>query len=516
MTPRSNPKGRRAGVTLIELLIVSLVVLIVSALGMTAAAPALKSRGLREGARILEVMINRGRNRALQTGRAAGIWIDREPGLPEGAATISLCEVPDIYGGDFPNSGVSAIREPFIGTEGTRPGPQEYLLIVEPHLIPGPIPSSPGDNASTANLKFQNIMNGLRNVEHWGSADPAIQQVVRPGDQIQFNFIGPRFVLQSSDTCRLSIPGDVRNRYGGSPKFFYGKVMPAQDSGGNYTFNANGFYNYGAKHNGAPEVDGHVYFANASRNLPTEDVVYSSVPARYRLFRQPVKSAGGAVSMPEGTIIDLNYSGSRKLSFNPRLDPSYNDPTSTIYDLRGRPPSPFSGISWNVQAGEYMAPPQFPEDDSPIVIVFSAEGTVDRVYTRFWNPWVVRGSVKGSWEWSVDRVFEPIHFLIGKRQKLPTPTAFSGHPDKANWCDPEALWVSIIPNSGFIGVSENALVPYDLMLFGLRGGEDINRPNDAFYSMTPDPTIRLRTNGLDHMGYGARRIANMLQVMGGR
>ena len=49
---------------------------------LTVAAPALESRRIREAARLVEVAINRSRNRALQNGRAAGIWIERMTNLP--------------------------------------------------------------------------------------------------------------------------------------------------------------------------------------------------------------------------------------------------------------------------------------------------------------------------------------------------------------------------------------------------------------------------------------------------
>jgi hypothetical protein len=85
------------------------------------------------------------------------------------------------------------------------------------------------------------------------------------------------------------------------------------------------------------------------------------------------------------------------------------------------------------------------------------------------------------------------------------------------------LWVSISPNSGFIGTAENALVPFDVMVTGFRAGITHNNNDKAtfenqfnimLYSM--NPAQRQLAHGLDHMGYGARRIANTVQIMGGR
>src|SRR5438128_656045 len=94
-------RGSKAGVSLLELLVVMVVVLAISTVTMRAMAPAFSGRKLREGARMVNVFINAARNRAIQTGRPAGLWIDRLDGRAEAAVALSYAQVAEPYTGDF-------------------------------------------------------------------------------------------------------------------------------------------------------------------------------------------------------------------------------------------------------------------------------------------------------------------------------------------------------------------------------------------------------------------------------
>ena len=69
------------------------------------------------------------------------------------------------------------------------------------------------------------------------------------------------------------------------------------------------------------------------------------------------------------------------------------------------------------------------------MILFSPNGSVDRVYLN-----------SGATE-----VTQPIFLLVGKREKIPTPTKIVGNLDTyANYEDLTNLWVVINPQTGMV------------------------------------------------------------------
>ena len=92
------------GVTLVEMLIVMVIVLSLTAMTVPVMAPMLSQRKTREAARMVSVFINGARNRALQLGRPYGIMLERIPGMEQGCVTLSYAEVPDPYCGMYVNS----------------------------------------------------------------------------------------------------------------------------------------------------------------------------------------------------------------------------------------------------------------------------------------------------------------------------------------------------------------------------------------------------------------------------
>ena len=480
--------GRARGVTLLELLVVMLIVLVVSAMTMTVTAPALQSRKIREAARTVEVIINKARNRALQTGRPAGIWIDRMPNLAEGAVSISLAEVPEAFTGDFTGSTVTIEMQGYGTTNpNTAPGYPEYIAVLKP---------AP---------------------DQWGTSDPTKQQAIRAGDQIQLGGIGPQYVINSSSTHQYGV--DIANR-NNTPIFYIARYLRAYDRYGNPVLDSNGFYRHAWYRNGGGYGVSFSFIDDGDTTVSPVIPAYSA-PYSYRISRQPIKSAGGSVVLPSGTVIDLNYSGTKRLNFHPRLHKDYTDTTFNEQNLYGRPPNQYTGLDWFWTTAPTAAQPaQWPTDTSPVIIMFGSDGTVERMYTRTWEGTVRRDTNQtGSWEWRTTRVNEMIFLLVGKREKLPTPTLFDDHLN-ANWTDPENLWVTINASTGFIGTAQNAAVRGDLQVTGLRGhnntyGNATVPPSESIYT---DATVARIPffSGLDHVGYGARRIAISQQIMGGK
>jgi type II secretory pathway pseudopilin PulG len=100
---------RRQGVTLIELLIVILVMLMITAVTLPAISPALEGRKIREGARILEVFLNSARNRAVAENKVVGVLVEPDENEPSQCISLSLVEQPDPWSGDFQDSRIAIL-----------------------------------------------------------------------------------------------------------------------------------------------------------------------------------------------------------------------------------------------------------------------------------------------------------------------------------------------------------------------------------------------------------------------
>lgn len=155
----------------------------------------------------------------------------------------------------------------------------------------------------------------------------------------------------------------------------------------------------------------------------------------FQIIRQPVKSGAGSVQLPEGSVVDLFASGAGKSFF--AFDPS--------------------------------------NDVNPVMVVFNPSGGVEKLYRTSFTTNLVTGA----------KTRDPIHFLIGRREKVPFDPGPQPGEHVDNWHDPANLWVSIEPITGSIITSENVEV---------------------------DPTITNRFIGVPI----ARRIAAQGQTMGGR
>jgi hypothetical protein len=141
-------------------------------------------------------------------------------------------------------------------------------------------------------------------------------------------------------------------------------------------------------------------------------------------------------------LVDLNFSGITSgitsnpgIPFNPRAEPAQNQTASVLRN-------PYWGDS------------VYPNDTTPVVIVFSPGGQVERVYSH------LRDNV-GNWYWHPTEAFGPIYLLVGDREHV-TPDAFRLSQSsvqnrdiqlKKNWLNLDALWVRITPNTGNITVS---------------------------------------------------------------
>jgi len=139
---------------------------------------------------------------------------------------------------------------------------------------------------------------------------------------------------------------------------------------------------------------------------------YANYGMTYQVFRQPHPSAAGGMQMPGSLVLDLEASGVGSETF-------------------------------------FSPPPAEPE--SSIIVLFAANGAVDRVWYS--------GTGAGQ------PVTENIFLLIGQSDRVPVSTGQSafGLPFNANdeaelpnWADLGNLWITINAQSGLVATYENA------------------------------------------------------------
>lgn len=112
LLPMRRRRRRSTGLTLVELLVVVTIAVLLVATSVPLMKPALQSGKLREASRQLSVFVQVARTRAIESGRAAGIWIERNaPGSNEGYL-VFLAESPLPYQGDFVGARATAFVPP--------------------------------------------------------------------------------------------------------------------------------------------------------------------------------------------------------------------------------------------------------------------------------------------------------------------------------------------------------------------------------------------------------------------
>jgi len=404
--------GLRRGATLLELLAVVLILLMITAMTIPVVAPAVSGRRMREGARMVSTFLNAARSRAIETGRAAGVWLERTPGVSEICENLYMADIPQPYSGDFLDSTVelTLIDEKGVPWEsGVFPGEQDYWNIVIPR---------------TRTMFL---------ADAWSAPNPAVQTLVREGDLIQFEGYDRKYPLKIVD-ININAP-----TFSGSSWWYFIRGRNASSPTGGYSKarHRNGRWSIGWW-----DADGNrTSWYNTIRTSETPGN-FGRAGIRYKIFRQPQRLLAGSMRLPRNIVIDLNYSsmtnGGRDagIPFHPRRDPG--DTAST--------PNPYWGHAI------------YPNDDTPIIITFSAGGHVEKVYRQ-------SRQTGNHWAWEGDDPTGPVYLLIGDREHITPDVYLKSQIDDAinsgnlkiefekNWLNLEALWIRITPNGGTVSTS---------------------------------------------------------------
>lgn len=259
----------RRGVTLIELLIVVLIMVMITAIAVPVVRPALNGRRQREAARMVDTFINGARNRAALTGRPTGIRIERFAGAPELAMALSYVEVPAPYAGDFVDSTIQ------IGLNGRVIG--------------------------------------------FPQGDSAWQGLLRPGDVIQLDYQGSAYRLYNGEPYLDSNangqhdPGEPYYDTDGST-LYTPNGAPINNTG----LNSTGYFQADPSTSvWTLGYDDEIWLASllSSWSPPPPPQLRPRAPTitpgayPFRIHRQPVATAAGSLELPESTAIDLVWSG---------------------------------------------------------------------------------------------------------------------------------------------------------------------------------------------------------------
>lgn len=423
---------RRRGFSLLELMVVVFILLTVTAISLPLVVPAMSGRQVREGARMLNTFINAARNRAIETGRPAGVWIERLPGLREAAANIYYAEIPPVYSGDYLDSSVELFTVNGVPTSGT--GTMSGNIFT-------------WERTDTSCKDYWNIVvprsRTMFNTDIWSSPDPLDQQVVREGDLIQIEGSDKRIPLK---TVRINIAGATSASTSNLWWYIYRGRNCSSSTGpdGAYT--------------NERELTGEWVIRWFDRNIPvswsairsTTTVPFNSnvTGLKYKIYRQPIKLQAGSIKLPDGVVIDLNFSSITNgnnsdsgMPFHARCDTSNASAVGV----------PFWG------------PAIYPQDETPIILVFSPGGHVERLYFRMTENLLGNVTTAGrQWLWGGMEPFGQIFFLVGKIEKVLPDEHYMLAEDattnfnkqiKKNWLDPENFWVSVNPQTGFISTA---------------------------------------------------------------
>lgn len=402
--PPELTRFSRRGATLLELLTVIVVLMMITSATIPVVAPHAEGRRIREGARMLSTFINAGRTRAIETGRPAGIWIERMPNLPEAAVMVYLAEIPPVYSGDFLDSKVECcvIGKQTQTTTWPTPNNQEYYNIVIPRnrtAYQTDVWSSPPNDPMSVGT----------------------HQLVRAGDLIRFEDIDRYYNLNVVNN--FTVPNSNQTSW-----WYIAKGINADSPTAAYNNDIDLYGRYEISWFSSPSGGSMSWYS--IQRTTSNPFKFTSPGLRYQIFRQPVRLQAGSIRMPEGVVIDLNFSSVTNgnitdvgVPFHPRNGKRADDPKER---------SLFNGNAF------------YPEDTTPIVFVFSPDGRMQRLFRQ-------KEDSGDRWGWGSTEPFGNVFLLVGERRcVIPHETATTyAEQVKKNWMNPSALWVRVNCQTGF-------------------------------------------------------------------
>jgi type II secretory pathway pseudopilin PulG len=550
---RSVPATNRRGVTLVELLVVILIMLLITAVTVPAIAPSMKNRDVREAARMIDVFINGARTRAQQTGHSYGVMIERMPGQPNGSVTLSYCEQPDAYTGDYTSSTIQLLGNGSFGAWAGSGSPGVIVPVAFPMSdtgwLAGPAPSgtgwltniAPGDVMVVKGQSFRiwagepfididqngicNVTAALNTPGYLPGTPPLVQEPFLDADG-SFSWTPPNPAPGQPGHNATQPYVDPASGYFVQPNVLAGSPFPVMTAWA--PPNAQSAFVTYAPFDPvqAATTISNAYIQTAKGNLSPYMFSTSSVLAppsgltlSFSFLRRPIKTSAPSIQLPGGAVIDLG------------ANLPYLPPGQQIADIIRVPGSGIEVLAANANSlalwatfdcnplldpalnGLLVGVPaqnEPPSDPTPIIITFMPTGTVDKVYS--WseiNSNTSSGTSINWTDWQGRIPAGPIYLLVGRQELI------NGDPDLLpliaqnlppispvfNVQDPSALWVVINPQTGAVATAEN--VGYDLTSVPVSAAMGGPTFNNMFIYWNANV-------------YYARRLARAMLDMGGR
>jgi prepilin-type N-terminal cleavage/methylation domain-containing protein len=404
------------GLTLIELLVVVVILLVLTSVTIPLAMTGNEGRRTREAARLVSGFLSSARNRAIETGRPMGVQFERLKSNGNASMLLSYAEVPPPYAGDTVLSGMN------ISANGR--------------------------------------------ITQFFTNDTGWLGLIRKGDLIRINHQGciyqlfcdePFVDVNGNGVYDTDIDGNVGTT---DPEPYIDSTGDGSWTASTPPVDADGYFQLPAPH---PTTAPNVVWAiarleNGNLYPPSPAIARTNVP--FQIIRQPIKTSGTPLQLPDGAVVDLTWSGEGSIG--------------TIYSNTA---SPF--------------------------ITFSPNGIIDYVY-RFDN--LATSPV-------YRRPVGPIHFLIGSPVKAITGGETTATNNVVfNYQDQNNMWVSVGHQTGLVSTTEVALWR-DRNSDGVRDIFPIGHANQS-----QNEVVRFGTTlgWANEDGANSRGIAQTFQSMGGR
>jgi prepilin-type N-terminal cleavage/methylation domain-containing protein len=528
---QSVPATNRRGVTLVELLVVILIMLLITAITVPVLAPSMKNRDVREAARMIDVFINGARTRALQSGHPFGVMLEREPNNPNACTTISYCEQPDPYSGDYQQSSIRLLGNGGFGAWDPMANPN---AITSPSIDPvfpmgdigWPQSVAPGDIMVIKGTQYR-LWAGepFIDLNQDGVHNPPYQ----PGDPSPYaknNIQEPFADVDGSGAWTPPDPATI------DPATGYFTTIPTPPQWGQPSASITYMYAdpvLAAKTMTSTGVTNPIRFAPQSVTVYTVDVMTMmpvKVPNKaasypFSILRRPLKTSAPSLQLPGGAAIDLgsNYPDQQFSIIVPvpgsGMEVLVQDQNNSGWWSTFRA-NPLLDPALNGLVGPVQNPA--PSDPTSIMITFLPSGTVDKVYS-----WSEANDVNATgggvnWtDWQGRIPASPIYLLVGR------PELINGDPDLVgrigtpqppydpvtktggpiyNVQDPNSLWVVINPRTGSVATAENV-------------GYDLTQPIPANAAVSGQNAMQMQIYWAANVYY-ARRLARAMLDMGGR
>jgi type II secretory pathway pseudopilin PulG len=403
--------------TLIELLVVIVILTTIVGAAIPLLSPSNDDRRLREAARTLNTYIIGAQTRAIATKRPYGIAFKR----------LSHDTKRD-KAGDLQNDNGVCLEAYYVEQQPPFTGfDANSRACVSIH------PNPPTDVPTAVLVRFVTRGTTARSADllpdGWDK-DFFPPSTIRPHDVIEIN--GTQFELLS-DPAANKYMSLAHVTVDSTTKSFYQDLNPNDNSP--VRILARPINNSGQQINPRYDDNGNEIGSQSAGSKPPAP--YWTLPAPYKIIRQPTPASDEPYQLPEGTAIDLRASG--------------------------------------VGSGDYFYWPGLNDNSDGIIVMFAPEGRVARV--SFSQLPLTSPDESDTYD---KPVVDNIYLLIGRRENIPAPDATNATADPTlsssewakaaddeardrlrkplNWLGGSSRWIVIGSQSGRVATIENAFV----------------------------------------------------------